>query len=147
MTRMPSHPLAPPSGILAVARIVLYDKIGPAEHTCHWCRKPIRWENGRGPNALVVDHLDWNPTNDVPENLVPSCRVCNAQRTREAGGSKLIQPGEPTVLRRGKPTRAIKLYCQTCGSDFLTAPAELNSGRGRFCSRSCARRAPRKPRT
>lgn len=147
MVRMPSHPLAPPSGIFAVARVVLYDKIGSDEQACHWCQKPIRWENGRGPDAIVVDHLDWNPANDAPDNLVPSCRICNAQRTRQAGGSKLITLGEPTVLRRGRPTRAVTLYCQVCGSEFLTAPAELNSGRGRTCSRSCARKLPRKPRS
>lgn len=142
------HPIAPPSGVVAVARLVLYDKIGPGEHQCHWCGAAVRWIAGGGPatpNSLLADHLNWDRLDDSPENLVPSCNSCNAHRTRN-GDRRRIKDGELTVLKGGTRTRAVQRNCEHCGEEFLTAPAEVKTGRGRFCSRSCARKAavPRK---
>lgn len=132
-----NHPIAPPSGTVAIARLVLYDKIGPGDHPCHWCGFTLRWTNQRTPDAIFADHVDHDPTNDAPDNLVPSCHRCNAHRTR-LGDRRLIQPGEPTLLINGKPTRAVERNCEYCGEAFLALPAFIRAGKGRFCSRDCA---------
>lgn len=141
-----SHPVAPPSGVAPIARIVLWDKIGPGPHACHWCGGEVQWTTAGpyAPAALLADHLDWDPTNDVPENLVPSCNPCNAHR-RKNGQARIIKDGELKTLWGGCVTRAVERHCETCGSRFLTIPAEVKKGKGRFCCRSCARRAPRRP--
>lgn len=143
MRRAMGHPLAPPSGIVAECRIVLYEKIGPAEHHCHWCGRKLRWRPGDRVSAdsTVADHLDWDNQNDSPDNLVPSCRVCNAHRTRE-GSRQLISDDELFIVDNlGRRIRAVERACENCGSDFLAAIAGLRRGRGRFCCRSCARSA------
>lgn len=146
LTRAPEHPIAPPSGTVAVSRVVLYDKIGPGEQCCHWCGQSIHWTTGRAIDAIVADHLDHDPTNDSPDNLVPSCNGCNGHR-RKAGDSKRIQEDEPVLLMNGRPTRAVVRYCNICGTEFLALPAAVAKGKSRYCSRSCARKAPRRPRT
>ena len=78
------HPLAGSQGKVLVHRVVLYDAIGPGPHPCHWCAKPVDWTYGVTPDALFVDHLDDDKTNNVLENLVPSCNYCNRNRERVA---------------------------------------------------------------
>ena len=145
--RVKGHPLSPPSGSpVRVARLVLFDKIGPGTHPCHWCKTPVTWHAGRGPRHgnLIADHLDWNPDNNSAENLVPSCTSCNAHRTWN-GSRSLIGEDEITMMWGGRRTRAVQRECEICGAEFLTIPAEVKKGKGRFCSRSCARKAtPRK---
>lgn len=137
------HPIAPPSGRVAFARLALYDKIGGGSHPCHWCEREVEWGAPRySESALMADHLDWNPTNDEPDNLVPSCNQCNAHRRRN-GGSAPIRDGELTVMWGGVRTRAVRRYCTMCGDGFLIPPSATKNGRGRFCSRSCARKGPR----
>jgi hypothetical protein len=138
MTTAPDHPIAPPGGVVAVARVMLYDKLGPGPHPCHWCGLALRWvcDGTRPADALFVDHLDFDARNDVPENLVPSCHVCNAHRTR-ARDHRLIQPGEPVMIVNGQQTRAIERRCERCGQTFLALPAAVKKGKGRFCSRAC----------
>jgi hypothetical protein len=131
------HPIAPPCGVVAYARIVLYDKIGSGEHPCTWCAKPLTWKFGLSEDAIVADHLDWDWRNDVPDNLVPSCRKCNAHRTRK-GDRTLIADDEPTVMRGKQRTRAVQRYCNMCGTPFLTVAAVLKQGKGRYCSHRCA---------
>jgi HNH endonuclease len=60
---------------------VLYDKIGPGEHGCHWCPRRVHWD-GVGILRLVADHLDDDRWNNDPENLVSSCRTCNSNRAK-----------------------------------------------------------------
>lgn len=139
------HPVAPPGGIVAVARIVLYKKIGPGEHPCHWCGTTLRWIAGGGPGtpgSLLADHLDWNRNNDDPANLVPSCHSCNGHR-RRAGGAPLLQDDDLTMLWGGSRTRAVRRSCLVCDHHFLTIPANVKKGKGLYCSRSCARRVRR----
>lgn len=135
------HPLTPPSGIVAVSRLVLYDKIGPGTHSCHWCGQPVWWQVGGGPataGKLIADHLNWDVHDDSPENLVPSCNECNKLRTR-AGDRRRLGAEDQIVVWSGRPTRAIERICQHCGEKFLIPPAATKGGKGRFCSRSCAR--------
>lgn len=136
------HPLAPPSGVVAVARLVLFDQIGPGEHPCNWCGVTLKWATGRTLDGIVADHLNHDPTNDNPDNIVASCNSCNAHRRRN-GDAPRIQEGELTVLRNGRPTRAVKRYCNYCEAEFLTVPAEVRNGKGLYCSRSHARSGPR----
>lgn len=72
------HPLAI-QGYVAEHRVVLYEKIGPGPHLCHWgCGKLLEWG---GREGIFADHLDSDPTNNSPENLVPSCNSCNWNRS------------------------------------------------------------------
>lgn len=130
------HPLAPASGRVAVSRLVLYDKIGSGPHKCHWCGSSLEWRIGtssHAPDALFVDHLDWDRLNDDPANLVASCGDCNARRAAP-GRRNAIQPGELTVPIGKNRTRAVRRVCEACGREFLTSPTK----HARFCSRQCA---------
>lgn len=132
----PRHPLAPATGFLSTHRIVLYDKIGPGEHPCHWCGKLVHWEKGhqRKGTALLTDHIDGNPKNCSLENLVPACNRCNTRRSHP----KNIQEGEEWTLNRsGLRTRAIKKTCLTCGGSFLIQKSEEAKRPFLYCSSSC----------
>lgn len=72
------HPLARKGGLLGEHRKVLYEKIGPGPHLCHWgCGKLLEWG---GLSGIVADHLDDDKLNNDPDNLVPSCSPCNCRR-------------------------------------------------------------------
>lgn len=145
MVKAKGHPIAPPSGTVAISRLTLYDKIGPGPHPCHWCERPVDWMPGASvgeDGSLLADHLDWDPTNDDPANLVPTCNPCNSHR-RSSGASRRIEDEEHWVMWSGSRTRAVQRSCEYCGDDFLTPHHQVKIGRGRFCSRSCARRKPR----
>ena len=66
-------------------RKVLFDKIGPGTHPCHWrdvygCGKnSLEWGSISG---ICADHLDGDKRNNHPDNLVPSCNSCNLRRGR-----------------------------------------------------------------
>lgn len=131
-----AHLLAHPTGRIGLHIVVLYEKIGPGAHPCHWCRKLVIWlpsQAGR-KNRLVPDHVDGNPQNNAPENLVPSCSGCNIRR----GKADTIQPGEPFLIRSGKRVRAERRICHECGSPFLHRIAARNPGL--FCSKTCSNR-------
>lgn len=81
LTGIENHPLAY-KGTIGEHRKVLYEKIGPGPHRCHWewCgHRELNWLWDY-PNRLEADHLDHDRTNNSPENLVPCCRSCNAKR-------------------------------------------------------------------
>lgn len=79
MIHRPGHPLARAQGSVGEHRIVLYAAIGPGEHPCHWCARPLTWVGS--PDARIcADHLDGNRTNNIPSNLVPACLDCNTKR-------------------------------------------------------------------
>lgn len=85
------HPLAR-NGQLEEHRKVLYDKIGPGPHYCHWnCGKLLEW---RDANELISDHLNGDKLNNDPENLVPSCRSCNVARARRGNPIDWRSTGE-----------------------------------------------------
>lgn len=86
------HPLADASGTVYEHRLVLYAILGDGPHPCHWCRKPLNW----GAN-LHVDHLDDNPVNNTPANLVPSCSGCNIGRERAPGSERRIRTSKATT--------------------------------------------------
>lgn len=90
-TAKTGHPLARAKGQVQMHRLVLFAVIGYGPHLCHWCRRPVTWSVGLPPFALVVDHLDGDPANNDPANLVGSCQPCNSRRqrrTRRRGASR-----------------------------------------------------------
>lgn len=78
------HPLATDAGKgygkTYEHRLVLFNKIGNGIHNCNWCGKSLLWMV-KGGSAIVVDHLDGDEWNNSSDNLVPSCRRCNIQRS------------------------------------------------------------------
>lgn len=138
MVWAPSHALATKNGYVAEARKVLYDKIGPGHHPCHWCNQTVIWRvstrHVKFADALVVDHLNWDWRDSSPDNLVPSCQSCNGPRHQHHS----VRDDELFIARRnGTRVRAVERHCKRCGKRFLIPPAGLNQGRGLYCSRSC----------
>jgi len=141
--RLPHHPLANKNGCVIEHRLVLYQKIGPGKHHCHWCNALVKWMPGKKTSfgALVVDHLDGSGRNNNPNNLVPSCHGCNANRSRK----DRVRDDEP-YIHMANPKwrhRAVKRTCKTCKREFLHLAADKRPNRGQFCSISCARKNPR----
>lgn len=82
----PGHPLARSDGWVLEHRVVLFAAIGPGWHDCHWCSTKVAWHRQypRHLDALVVDHVDCDKTNNLEANLVPSCFACNLSREASA---------------------------------------------------------------
>lgn len=80
------HPLASKPGLVLEHRVLLYDAIGPGVHPCHHCGRPVDWARSypKDPDALVVDHLDHDRSNNDLANLVPSCQPCNVSGPRRS---------------------------------------------------------------
>lgn len=135
---LPDHPLAGATGLVSDARVVLYARVGPGWHACHWCGAKVRWlinRRGNARGALIADHLDGDPLNDSPDNVVVSCGGCNGTRGR------VIQAGELFVANGAARTRAVERVCARCHRPFLVGVAQARTpGKGLYCSRSCARR-------
>jgi hypothetical protein len=89
LTSKQGHPLASRNGEVKEHRAILYDRIGPGVHHCHWCDRLIEWLSSDRSTDLCVDHLDDNKVNNDPENLVPSCFLCNWNRTEKRTASLL----------------------------------------------------------
>lgn len=77
------HPLSTANGQVLEHRAVLYDTLGPDPQPCAHCGMEVRWDHTypTHADALVVDHLDFDRSNNDPANLVPSCGRCNLART------------------------------------------------------------------
>lgn len=134
--KIPDHPLACSDGWVSEHRAVLYSKVGPGQHPCHWCGKQLTWQRGLACDAIEADHVDFNIHNNAPDNIVASCHSCNVKRS-----SINIRPDElHVVFRDGRKARAVQRTCDTCGSSFLLNASELkrkNARAGRYCSHEC----------
>ena len=130
----PTHPVANKNGLVCEHRAVLYDKIGPGSHPCHWCGKSVTWLVGNGvkSGSLVVDHLDDNDLNNDPTNLVPSCHGCNV--IRGLPPDRMLKEGELFLPWGTDRVRAEFTQCEWCKKKFLI---RLGTDQ-RFCSPSCA---------
>jgi hypothetical protein len=84
VTANPDHPLAGFKGLIPLHRLVCWEAHGkPKNSDCVWCGFSLPWKTTIGgyQYAVVnVDHLDSNPSNNLAENLVPSCAWCNSNR-------------------------------------------------------------------
>lgn len=137
------HPLSAGSGKVPEHRVILFEKIGPGEHLCHWgCGSLLRWLPGQhtAAEAITTDHIDNDGQNNDPSNLVPSCHTCNVRRGRDArfeGKLFVIHP------KTGSRELATECICLGCQQPFLIATkiikAEAKRGRpaGLYCTRDC----------
>lgn len=105
----PGHPLAGTSGWILLHRKLLFERIGPGWHPCHWCGEPVEWRTGVKPfkGSLVVDHVDHDTLNNEPGNLVPSCNPCNGHRLSGEMWDPWV-PGTPTGMVNRRHTRCRK---------------------------------------
>jgi hypothetical protein len=82
---MHDHPLACTRGRIPYHRLVLFEKLCANQYApCHWCHYPLTWKTNLNPafvHVINADHLDGDTTNNDPDNLVPSCWWCNANRS------------------------------------------------------------------
>lgn len=134
---LPGHPLADGRGAVSEHRAVLYAKLGPGRHPCHWCGAMVVWRPvgaAQEPGSLRTDHLDDDRRNNDPANLVASCNSCNIRRGRQ----DRITDGELFIVRGGKRLRAEQRTCTLCGAPFLHRIAAHNPGL--YCSKSCSAR-------
>jgi hypothetical protein len=137
------HPLAPPNSAIHEHRVLLYDKIGPGAHPCHHCGATVTWMTSAGTTAgaLVSDHLDRNPKNNNPENLVPSCQRCNILNS-----DRIVRDEENyRVISKGTRVRGERRTCATCGGSFVAWPSTAGRQRreGIYCSKACMYARPR----
>ena len=110
------HPLAMADGKIYVHRFVLFKKIGPGSHPCHWCKEQVSWDAAVASMQLVADHLDEDEWNNDPNNLVPACIGCNVSRVKSA--KQTCKRGHPwtaenTYHRRDSGSR----QCRACARE------------------------------
>lgn len=140
------HPLANKNGTAREHRIILFDRIGPGSHPCHWCGKAVTWRypgadwgTPRGCGVLITDHLDGDKRDNSPDNLVPSCHRCNVWRNPP---QVPIEEGELFIVKaNGERCRAVKRLCERCSAEFLVRKTPSRLRDARFCSMSCAARS------
>lgn len=79
-------------------------------------------QRGNPRDALVADHENSDPLDDSPDNLVPACGTCNAERTQAVRDDETYASrANGTRLRVGEERR-----CRHCGAPFLTTPSLRN---------------------
>jgi len=136
---MPDHPMADGQGCVQEHVLVLYRRIGPGQHKCHWCGCPISWDAPSGskdPRRLVADHLDGVKVHNADDNLVPACSPCNVMR----GRPDRVLDSEVFVTKGKARFRAEERHCRWCTKKFMIKTSQLKSRPGtdgQFCSRSC----------
>jgi len=119
-------------------KYVLYEKIGPGPHPCHWCGTELNWLPGNRAGVIIADHLDGNGRNNNPDNLVVSCNGCNTIRSRTGFRSSITSDDLFVTHKDGSRTRAAQVICEECGISFLAEVARVKRGTVKVCSRRCA---------
>ncbi len=69
-----NHPMATKDFRLYAHREVAHDKHAGVCPPCYWCGANLTWSDA------VIDHLDEDKKNNVPDNLVVACNTCNRAR-------------------------------------------------------------------
>jgi hypothetical protein len=85
ITNLHDHPLSTAKGTVGYHRYACFESLGrPSFSPCHWCGYVLPWKSGIiSPLGAVVnvDHLNDDKHDNRPENLVPACAWCNANRS------------------------------------------------------------------
>jgi HNH endonuclease len=111
------HPLAQADGKAYAHRVVLYGKIGPGVHACHWCGREVEW-SAAGIRRLVADHLDEDRWHNAPENLVPACRRCNSERSKRADFLTHCNKGHEYIPKNTyERPDGLGRQCRVCNAD------------------------------
>lgn len=121
-----NHPATNAGGLTFQHRIILWDKLNGQDAPCHWCGRELFWSKKYPQNqdALITDHVNNIKDDNRPENLVPSCGLCNI--TREGGQSR-------------KPRELVNVG--PCAVDFCDRVAKA----GQLCSAHWQQRHAGKP--
>lgn len=128
------HPLSTNIlGRVRKSRFVLYEKLNGDPGLCHWCGELLTWKK------LCADHLDSNPMNDVPENLVGSCRGCNANRSDGTGYGRRKKRECKFCHQFFLPKRTAAIFCSIFCSTRIRPKREvkLNHGSRSMYMRGC----------
>jgi hypothetical protein len=97
------HALAGDQGWVSEHRVVLYEKVGPGPQVCHWCGVGLVWrQRDSRSGSVTADHLDFDRLNNVPDNLVVSCRRCNANRRGVRTYRHDLVPSRPGTSEGGE---------------------------------------------
>jgi hypothetical protein len=99
------HPLAGSEGRIRRSRLVLFNKLNGIAGKCNWCNEELTWK------TLCADHLDSNIENDTADNLVGSCRGCNANRDDGTGKGRRKLRSCKKCLRLFLPMKTRAIYC------------------------------------
>ena len=75
------EPVSMPCQRAYVHRVVLWRKVGPGPHPCHWCGVELAWVSRR-QDAITADHLNGDKHDNDPANLRVSCQSCNSSRAK-----------------------------------------------------------------
>lgn len=86
LLQRPGHPIANHAGYIPEHRMLMYDRLGAGDHSCHWCGKVLEWKK------ICIDHIDNDRKNNNLTNLVVSCNHCNRIRGYISGFMKRIRP-------------------------------------------------------
>ena len=133
-----THPLVKVGGYIYKHEEVLYARIGPGPHACHWCGKMVDWKQKvrkKMIGVLCTDHLNGIETDNRDSNLVPACFRCNISRAHPQN----FGPGEDWVERGRQHLRYHLRICVGCGQEFKCANFVKTSKDhvGKYCSHEC----------
>ena len=56
---------------------MLSDNILFSPFDCFFCMEPITVFEGRGSESICTHHIDWNPDNNIPENVAYAHGRCH----------------------------------------------------------------------
>ena len=146
MKDAPDHPLANSCGRIYVHDEVLYARIGPGPHPCHWCGKLVDWkqtEFRKMKGVLCCDHLSGISTDNRDSNLAPSCFRCNISRSHPQN----FGPADDWVQRGDQKLRYHIRICVGCKQEFKAANFIKTSKDhvGKYCSIKCYRNSIKIP--